>query len=74
MKKLIALLVMGVAVKLFLESKEGMAIRSRLKQLKKKAEDTFSAYIESKVLKITDKIEGTAKSADQWMEQHTDFS
>lgn len=56
-------------MRLFLESKEGRALTTRLMQLKKKVEDAVSSYVEAKVLRVTDKIEATARRVDDSIHQ-----
>lgn len=61
MKKLIALAVVGVAVKLFLDSEQGVEMKRRLRNVIQDAQDSINSWLE----KVADKIEDTAADVDQ---------
>ena len=63
MKKLIALVVVGFAIKFFLDSRHGYRLKQQVRSKIKKAED----FINDKLEKATDKIEETASRVDRLM-------
>lgn len=61
MKKLLALIVVGVAVKYFLDSEQGRQLKNQVMDLLAEAQDTFTEGIN----KATGRIAQTARQADQ---------
>ena len=60
MKKLLVLVVIGVAVKYFLDSEKGDELKSYVRDLLGDAQDTFNEFFS----KTSDKIEDTANDVD----------
>lgn len=61
MKKLIVLAVVGVAVKLFLDSEQGVEIKRRIRNVIQDAQDSINGWLEN----VADKIEDTAADVDK---------
>lgn len=61
MKKLLVLAVVGVAVKLFLDSEKGHELKQRVRDLIKEAQDTINDYLETASEKVED-MAGTVDS------------
>lgn len=60
MKKLLALVVLGVAIKLFLDSEKGEEVKKEVKKWFNEMEDTLNKAVE----KAFDKVENTAEKVD----------
>ncbi|HUQ64758.1 MAG TPA: hypothetical protein VM101_01285 [Flavitalea sp.] len=60
MKKLLVLVAVGVAVKLFLDSEKGEEVKSYVRDLLGDVQDTFNDYLE----KGSQKVERTARQVN----------
>jgi hypothetical protein len=60
MKKLLVLVAVGVAVKLFLDSEKGEEVKSYVRDLLGDVQDTFNEYLE----KASQKVERTASQVN----------
>jgi len=70
MKKILALVVVGVAIKIFLDSAKGQQLKGRIRQGVRNAEDKVNKKLTHVVENAFDKIENTASKIDRAIPGH----